>query len=75
MNNTQRKQIAELIEKIQEVENDLNLLAEEEQNKIDNMPENLQYSDKVERMQEVSEEIDQISGELNDIVIRLEEYS
>ena len=74
MNRHQRKTIGILIEKIKEVETDLTLIAEEEQDKVNNAPENLQYSEPYERMQDVAYEIQVRADELLSTAESLEEY-
>ena len=74
MNRQQRKTIGILIEKIKEVEADLTLIAEEEQDKVNNAPENLQYSEPYERMQDVADEIQAWADELLDTAEKLEQY-
>ena len=75
MNNHQRKQIFELTLKISEIYNDLIIIAEEEQEKVDNAPENLQYSEKYEQIQETADELQTQADELQSITETLEEYT
>lgn len=49
MNNPRRKKLAKLQEQIEELRMALEEVLEEEQEAFDNMPENLQYSEKGER--------------------------
>ena len=72
MNARIRKELVELASKlnsittmIEDLKSDLETYAEEEQDKYDNMPESLQYSERGEAMQEAADA-------LNDLVSRLD---
>lgn len=49
MNRIRRKALAEIQAKIEELQNDLQVLLEEEEEYRDNMPENLQGSERYEK--------------------------
>lgn len=49
MNRIRRKALAEIQAKIEELQNDLQVLLEEEEEYRDNMPENLQSSERYEK--------------------------
>ena len=76
MNNTRRKEIQSLIERlapIQDLFNELkeeadNLLSEE-QDYFDNMPESLQYGDRGSMAQEAIDNLEQTVGAFEDIDI------
>lgn len=46
MNKSQRSQLSEIISQIEELKSQVESIESEEQEKFDNMPENLQYSEK-----------------------------
>ena len=52
MNNRRRKQIQNALELINQAKNILEIVKEEEQDAFDSMPENLQYSEKGEKIEE-----------------------
>lgn len=51
MNKDRRKRLEEIVEQLQSLRNDLELLQEEEQDALDNMPESIQCSDRGEYAQ------------------------
>lgn len=64
MNRERRKQIEEILTKLQDIQSDLESLkddvqdvADMEQGYLDNMPENLQNSEKAERTRKVIDEL------------------
>lgn len=71
MNNTRRKQIRLIAEQIKENLSQLQTLQEEEQECFDNLPENLQYSEKGEAMEQCADDlqnmIDNIESELDEL--------
>lgn len=87
MNKQRRKDIDSIISRIdklldeaQDLKGDIDSLVSEEQDYIDNMPENLQQSEKAEAadsavnsMQEASSSLEEIESSLNDAKDHLEE--
>lgn len=71
MNNTRRRQVRQEIDKIRESLTELQTLQEEEQESFDNLPENLQYSEKGENMERCADElqnlIDNIEMEIDEV--------
>lgn len=59
MNNKRRKEISKVIDTLTEISNTLSILAEEENEAFDNMPESLQDSSRGDDMQEW---IDRLEG-------------
>ena len=55
MNNTRRKNLMAIIEKLETLQSDLECLRDEEDEYRDNMPENMQYGDKYDRSEMSSE--------------------
>ena len=52
MNNTRRKKLAHIQDKLREIQDELQELMEEEEEYRDNMPENLQESERYEKADE-----------------------
>ncbi len=73
MNNTRRKMLDASLSKLEGVQSDIMMTAEEEQDYYDNAPENMQQSEKYERASEVSEELESIAQDIEDIIDRLRE--
>lgn len=86
MNNVRRKEIKEVVERIYKVQsmiddikNDLECIKDEEDDYRDNIPENLQESDRYYSSEEASEnledaidELDTILGEIEDAICSAE---
>ena len=73
MNKDRRKAIAESIERIQsEIEN-LRALAEEEQEYADNMPENMQGSEKHDMAEELANNMQSYIDEIETAIQSIEE--
>ena len=53
MNNTRRKAIAKIAERLEELKTDFELLRDEEQEAFDNMPESIQESERGEAMETI----------------------
>ena len=68
MNNNQKKELAKIIDRIEEIKNDIEYVRDEEQEKIDNMPENLQGSEKYSLMEEAVSNLDYALSILEDVV-------
>ena len=75
MNKERRKRIEDVVSSLGELQTELCYILEEENEAIENMPENLQYSDKVERMRDKADDIDtaisdidSLINDLNDII-------
>jgi hypothetical protein len=73
MNNPRRKTIDKIIASLDDIKNDVTGVGEEEQEYRDNAPENMMYSEKYERAEEVAQILEEISDEIYEIVTRLEE--
>lgn len=68
MNKTQRTQIEKWIESIIEIKEGVESMQEEEQDKLDNMPENLQESERGEQMQNGIENLDAAASSLEEAI-------
>ena len=53
MNNTRRKAIAKIAERLEELKTDFELLRDEEQEAFDNLPEGIQESERGEHMESI----------------------
>ena len=66
MNKERRKRLAEAYEKIGEVKEILESVKDEEQEAYDNLPENFQYGERGEEMENYIDMIDEACGYLED---------
>lgn len=85
MNKIRRKELARIIEKLEqldalreEIREELASVLDEEQEALDNMPESLQESEKGEQMQEYIDTMENVTGELDlidieDLIDQLQE--
>ena len=72
MNKARRKDLADIIEKLEaldalreEIREELAAVRDEEQEALENMPEGLQYSERGERMREYVDTMESVTGELD----------
>lgn len=75
MNDKRRSAIRNVIVLLGNVESKIDLIRDEEEDSLDNMPENLQFSDRYENMEravdnlnEALELIDQVKDKLDDAI-------
>lgn len=68
MNAKRRKQIEKLSAKLEELMADLEAIQEEEQECFDNLPENFQYGEKGDRMQECIDTMDDVLSGIQDCI-------
>lgn len=73
MNKRQRKELEELIERMNDYVVQLEETRDEEQDKLDSMPESIQYSERGEEWQETIDSIDQAIDYINDGIAELED--
>lgn len=73
MNNLQRKRIERLIEKLEAIRDEFYEMAEEEQEKFDNMPESLQDSERGEALQEGADNLQEQADAIDDAITNLQE--
>ena len=64
MNKQQRKRLNELIEHVEGIVTELDEMAQEEQEKYDNMPEGLQESERGEALQDAADNLQQAHDDL-----------
>ena len=68
MNNMNRKQLSDLISRIETIHEERDEIKDGEEEKFDNMPENLQDSEKGETLSEIIDFLDSASESLNESV-------
>ncbi len=73
MNKQDRKIIEKISATIEECRIDLESLSEEERDKVYNMPDNLQESERAQKFEENADELDEVCSELDEIIDRLNE--
>ena len=75
MNKTQRRLIANICDVLQGAIDDLRNIVEQEEEKLDNMPENLWNSERYELMDEEKYSIEQIADDLENTLDELQEHT
>lgn len=73
MNAERRKELARIIERLEHQLDAIETVKDEEEEAYDNLPEQLQESERGETMQENYEELDSIYDDLQDIIDRIQE--
>ncbi len=73
MNRIRRKALQELIDKIVELQEELDILGNEEAEYRDNMPENLQGSDRYEKAEEACDNLSSAYDSLEETISYIEE--
>lgn len=71
MNNTTRKELRALIEKLEEVFSDLETMSSDEQEKFDNLTEGLQATEKGQEMEQAASTLSDQAYSLRDIIDEL----
>ena len=72
MNKQRRKDIDTLIQALEEIREQIQFVLEEEQEYLDNIPENLQNSERYETAQTAVSELEEADGSIDDIIEHLE---
>ena len=72
MNKSRRKQIESVIGKLEEIKSEIDMIREEEQDCLWNMPENLQGSERYERAEEAVSDMDSAMDDLEEVIELLE---
>lgn len=75
MNKERRKNIQGIADQLEELKGNLELLQEEEEEYRDNIPENLQGSERYERADEACEALNEAVDNLEDIISSLSELA
>ena len=73
MNTTRRKDLAKVIKTIEDAMSELECLKEEEEEYRDNMPENLQGSERYERADEACDNLDSAVSSLEEAITYIED--
>lgn len=73
MNKTRRKWIESLVEKLYEIQSDVDSIADEENEAYENLPEGIQDSDRGNTMYENVDDLQDISNGIEDTIDRLNE--
>ena len=73
MNKARRKSLQDIADRISELQLLLSAVADEERDTADNMPENLQSSEKVEQMNENADDMESAASDLEDIYNTLQD--
>ena len=73
MNKERRKSIDNIIAKMDELEEQIDALINEEQDSLDNIPDNLQYSTRAERMQEAIENLEYAIDSIEETITNLQD--
>lgn len=73
MNKARRSKLEQLLPQLYSIQEDMSMIAEEERNAFEALPENFQYSEKGERMEEIAEGLEEIADNLLDMTTQIEE--
>lgn len=73
MNKDRRAQIQKLIDKLYEIQGDIDFLKDEEQEYYDNMPESIQAGEKGDKAQEAVDNLDYAYSSIDEVIEYLEE--
>lgn len=72
MNKSRRKQIESVIGKLEEIKSEIDMIREEEQDCLWNMPENLQNSDRYQMSEEAVSNMEGAMDDLDEVIELLE---
>lgn len=73
MNYIRRKQIEEVVQKLSDLQGDIESICADEQEAFDNLPESFQYSERGETMQEAIDNLDYASSSIDEVIDYLTE--
>ena len=68
MNNKQRKQLKALSEQVEEIKQEVEMIRDDEQEKIDNLPDGLIGSSKEDEYQETVDALEEVIISLEDVI-------
>lgn len=71
MNNKRRKEVSKVVDTLTEISNTLSILAEEENEAFDSLPESLQESYRGDDMQEWIERLEGAQGMIDEVIDEL----
>lgn len=72
MNNSRRKELDKLCEQIEDIKYKLDIIREDEQTYLDNIPENLQSSERYETAEEAVDALENAVDEFDEIIEYIE---
>jgi len=72
MNKDRREAIAKAVETLEEINSDLETIADEEQEYFDNMPENLQGSERGQQAEQAADQLTEAKGSVEDAIHSLQ---
>lgn len=73
MNSERRKRLAKICEQLEEIQVEIQAIADEEQECYDNLPESLQYAERGERMSEIVVTLNDAANDMESITENLRE--
>lgn len=73
MNAKQRKELQGYVDSLEEIKSNIETMMEDEQSKLDNMPESLQESERGEAMQEAIDNLESAASSLEEAIDYLNE--
>lgn len=73
MNRNRREQLGLIFNQLEDCLHDIEIILEEEQNALDNMPESLQYSERGQQMQEGIDKIESAREYISSAMSEIEE--
>ena len=73
MNNTRRKQLRKWLEDIENIKSELESICSDEEEAFDNLPENLQVSDRGMAFEEVIDQMNEAVSSIEDAISIIEE--
>ena len=73
MNSERRKRLAKICEQLEEIQVEIQAIADEEQECYDNLPEPLQYAERGERMSEIVDTLNDAANDMESITENLRE--
>lgn len=73
MNAKQRKELQGYVDSLEKIKSNIETMMEEEQSKLDNMPESLQESERGEVMQDAIDNLESASSSLEEAIDYLNE--
>lgn len=75
MNKKQRKRLADLCDQVEAIKDDVEMIRDDEQEKIDNLPDNLlgsskenEYKEGIDTLENVISSLEDASGYINEIL-------
>lgn len=71
MNKQRRKALDALLVKLEELTSDLNMLAGEEQEYADTMPENMQGNERHSKAEEQAQELESVAQDMDELAERI----